>query len=372
MIHQSTYFSFPQKAVAGLKMGLNLVQKKPQIFNLNVNCTNACNQQCPMCNAELETKDSSFLPAKKYEEYLNALKPYHPATCTLSGGEPTIIPELPQIIDLSVKYFPFGVALNSNFYSGNHRFQDNMTAALKAGIRISCSFDAFGNAANRQRGAKNVEEKTIENMKWVASKKKELGSKSMLIVHTVISDITIDHVEQIFDLSKELGFEQRIAPAINFYYQKSHHPDAPGLKPSAKLKQVLDHALNERGLKQNPHFIKGIYAYAKREAPKLCPYTTRPFETHKIFLDPNGDVSLCDRHPIGNLLENSFEEMLKTPIYAQKQKDHENCAGCWMACFVEPILAIQRHHKKTLATSYDKPVFEPQPNRMVDLPSIQI
>ena len=353
MIHHSNYHGPVAKTIAGTKIAWNLFRKKPQIFNLNINVTNACNQQCPMCNAELESKDSSFMSAKDYKSYLEALRPYNPATVTLSGGEPTIVPELPEIIEASVKYFPFGVALNSNFYSGNKRFQDNMIAALKAGIRISGSFDAFEHAADVQRGAKNVEEKTIENMKWVAAKKKELNSKSMLVIHTVISDITINDVERVFDLSKELGFEQRIAPAINFYYQ-SAHPDAPGVKSSPKLKKILDRALNDRGLKQNEHFIKGIYAYANRESPKLCPYTTRPFETHKIFIDPNGDVSLCDRHPIGNLNEMSFEDMLKTPIYAEKQEDHKKCPGCWMACFVEPILTVQPKYKGIINKAFQK------------------
>lgn len=351
MIHSSHNYKKSKKVFSGLKIAWNLARKKPQIFNLNVNCTNACNQQCPMCNAELETKNSDFLSAKQFEKYLEMLRPYSPATCTLSGGEPTIIPELPEIIDLSVKYFPFGVAINSNFYSGNERFQDNIIACLKAGIRISCSFDAFGSAADRQRGAKNVEAKTIENMKWVAAQKKELHSKSMLIVHTVISDITIDHVERIFELSKELGYEQRIAPAIQYYYQVPH-PNAPGLKPSTKLKNLLEKALDARKVKQDPYYIKGIYAYANNTAPKLCPYITRPYENHKVFLDPNGDLSLCDRQPIGNLHKTTFEEMLQTTNYQRKQEDHHKCKGCWTACFVEPMILMKNKEKREINNAF--------------------
>jgi len=352
MIHQTQQYGRMSQAWAGAKIAGNLVRKKPVIFNLNVNVTNACNQQCPMCNAELESKDSSFLTAKDFGKYLEKLRVYRPASCTISGGEPTIVPELPEIIERSAKFFPYGVAINSNFYSGNKRFKDNMIAALKHGIRISVSFDAFKGNADRQRGAKDVERKTLENMEWVSEKKKELGSKSMLIVHTVISDITINDVLRVFDLSAKMGYEQRIAPAVNFYYQ-SAHPDAPGVKATPKLKEILDAALNDRKLKQNPHFIKGIWAYANGRAPKLCPYTTRLFKTEKVFLDPNGDVALCDRMPIGNLNNEKFEDMLHSDIYAKKQADHEKCPGCWMGCFVEPVLTMKRKERKEIDRVYD-------------------
>jgi sulfatase maturation enzyme AslB (radical SAM superfamily) len=305
-----------------------------------------------MCNAELETKDSSFLKASEFQKHLDALRPYAPATCTLSGGEPTLVPELPEIIDRAVRYFPFGVAINSNFYSLNKRFPDNITAALKAGIRISCSFDAFGDLANRQRGAKDVEAKTIENMKFVAEKKKELNSKSKLIVHTVISDITISHVEKVFELAEKFGYEQRIAPAVQFYYQKPH-PDAPGLQASEQLRTILKRALALPGGAQNRYFVKGIMAHALGKAPKLCPYITWPFQASKVFLDPNGDISLCDRHPIGNIHQTTFEKMLATPLYAQKQLDHENCHGCWMGCFVEPVLTVKPWNKNKIDALFE-------------------
>jgi MoaA/NifB/PqqE/SkfB family radical SAM enzyme len=357
MLAKSYHFSRAARFAAAAGCALRVVQGKPLILNLNVNCTNACNQQCPMCNAELETKNSAFMKAEDFRDYLRILRPIRPMTCSLSGGEATLCPELPEMIDEAVRYFPFGVSLISNFYGTNARFRENVTAALKAGIRISCSLDAFGPVAELQRGAKNAAERAVENMEFVANKKRELGSFSPLVVHTVLSDATLSHVEQIFALSRRMGFHQHVAPVGQFFYQ-TEKPGAPKLSPSENLRSILKIALEQPHIDQNPLFLKGIFAAAMNKAPKLCPYVTPPIRYSKMFLDPNGDISFCDRHPIGNLRETPVSRMLKTELYANKLRAYQECRGCWMSCFVEPMLAIRPWHKRRLEKLFAGPVPE--------------
>ena len=60
-----------------------------------------------------------------------------------------------------------------------------------------------------------------------------------------------------------------------------------------------------------------------------------------MFLEPNGDVSLCDRVSIGNIQETTLPDMFNGATYKKCLQGFQDCVGCWLACFVEPFLAIK-------------------------------
>lgn len=317
-----------------------ILSGRPVILNLNVYTTRLCNQQCPMCNAELEINGGPSLSFEDFRSYCEKLSDFCIPTVTFSGGEPTIAPELPEMIKFSARRFPFRIGLVSNFYGRNDRFRRSLEACLRHEVNIGCSFDGFGEVADRQRGARNVSEIVTENIRWVTARKKELGSHAPLVMNTVISDTNLHQVREILNFSAELGWEHRISSVNQFYYQKPH-PDAPTLTYRRELVEVLEEALHSPHLKQSRGFVEGIALYAQKRSPKFCPFITWPFKTAKVFLDHNGDISLCDRSPIGNLRSQSFEEILKTALYREKQQDHTRCAGCWLPCFVEPLTYVR-------------------------------
>ena len=87
-------------------------------------------------------------------------------------------------------------------------------------------------------------------------------------------------------------------------------------------------------------FIKGINGYAKLRHKKYCPYLTWPLKTFKIFIEANGDITLCDREAIGNLMVMNLEDILHSQNYDEFVRRAKECKGCWMSCFTEPALAV--------------------------------
>ncbi|MDO8461685.1 MAG: radical SAM protein, partial [Deltaproteobacteria bacterium] len=193
------------KAKAVFRMAGRIAVGKPIILNLNLYTTRLCNQQCPMCNAELDVNGGPSITLDDFKLYLDRLKSYAIPSITFSGGEPTIAPELPEIIDYAAKRFPFRMGIVSNFYGRNDRFRRSIDACLKHNLNIGCSFDGFGEVADKQRGARNVSEIVTENLKWVTARKKELGSRAPLVMNTVISDTNLHQVMEIIQFSKKLG-----------------------------------------------------------------------------------------------------------------------------------------------------------------------
>lgn len=87
-----------------------------------------------------------------------------------------------------------------------------------------------------------------------------------------------------------------------------------------------------------------------------------------MFMEPNGDISLCERKPIGNLREQTLEQMFRSEAYQHTLKEFiEPCTGCWYSCFVELPLALKPknivaldflHHRTPAHLKAGKPAVE--------------
>lgn len=323
------------------------ITKKPLIFNLNLNVTNLCNQNCPMCNAVIVGKGvGNTVKFEQVKKYLEILKPYRIASLTISGGEPTLVKEIPQIFDYVADKFPFGVNCNSNLYAQENVIQRFAEAALRNNIRIGTSFDGFGDVADKLRGAKDVAKRVEKNIALISEMRREMKSNSTLNVHTVISDANIDQIPDILALSAKYGWTHTLAPVNNFFYQDCTDPRAPKLHYSEKLEKIIDLALTMPHIAVSKSFLMGIPKFAKGMQDKYCPYLTGIFKIFKIFLDPNGDVSLCSRTPLGNINEKPIEKIFEGDKYNKELASYRRCPGCWMACFVEILLATPKWYQK--------------------------
>jgi radical SAM protein with 4Fe4S-binding SPASM domain len=75
----------------------------------------------------------------------------------------------------------------------------------------------------------------------------------------------------------------------------------------------------------------------------MCPYLTKQFKAFKIFIKPNGDISLCNRNSIGNILDsNDINEMFKSNSYKDNVIAFKKCRGCWIGCFITPMIKYEK------------------------------
>jgi MoaA/NifB/PqqE/SkfB family radical SAM enzyme len=325
------------------------VTRQPLVFNLNLNVTNLCNQNCPMCNAVIVGQGAGVtVTFDQVKEYLEILRPHRIASLTISGGEPSLVKDMPLIFDHVAGMFPFGANCNSNLYAQENVIRRFAEAALRNNIRIGTSFDGFGDTADRLRGASNVAERVEKNIAMITEMRREMNSQSTLNMHTVISDQNIDQVRDILAVSEKYGWTQTLAPVNNFFYQDTSDPRTPVLTYSDKLEKVIEYAATRPHVAVSKSFLRGIPKYVKGGQDKYCPYLTGIFKIFKVFLDPNGDLSLCSRVPLGNIKEKSLKEMLASEDYRKDIKSYRRCPGCWMACFVEVLLATPKFYQRMI------------------------
>ncbi|HXG37112.1 MAG TPA: radical SAM protein, partial [Dehalococcoidia bacterium] len=182
----------PGKASTFALWARNFLSGRSWVMNLNITATNRCTQTCPMCNSYvLAQTNRANLTAEDFALYLQKLAPYRIAAATVCGGEPTLVPDMPEILSLAQRHFPFGVMIISNFYGNTKRIMRVMESALRLGVKINCSFDGFDEAADVQRGARKVSETVLRHFRMVVEMKKQMGSKSPLTLHTVLSDLNV-------------------------------------------------------------------------------------------------------------------------------------------------------------------------------------
>jgi MoaA/NifB/PqqE/SkfB family radical SAM enzyme len=330
----------------GIYLG-KYIANKPLVFNLNFNVTNICNQQCPMCNAALPGKGGESVTFEAYKEIIEKLKPLKIASLTISGGEPSLVKDITKILDYSAGQFKFGVNVNSNLYASENIIRPFAEAALRNNIRIGTSFDGLGKVADKLRGAKNVAERVLKNIELVTEMRKKMNSSSTLNINTVISDQNLHQIPEILAISEKYGWTHTIAPWNSFYYQEKD-PNMPTLNYSDELEKVIQFALTKKNISCSREFLSRIPEYAKNETEKLCPYLTGIFKSYKIFVDPNGDISLCSRKPIGNIHKTTLEEILRSDEYEKDLRGYKKCEGCWMACFVEVLLATPDFYRNRI------------------------
>lgn len=244
---------------------------------------------------------------------------------------------MPQILGLAARQFA-RVMLISNFYAPADRLLPVMKSALSHEVHIVCSFDGYGSVADTLRGAADVSKRVTENMQLVTELRKQTKSRSVLEVHSVLTDANLDHLTDILEMSQRLDWKQTVAP-VNAPAQSPKGVVAPGLTASPRLDETIQQILEAPNLKQLHSFVSGIPAYAEGTHKVHCPYLSSLFRDVKVFLEPNGDVSLCDRTPIGNLNTTSMNDILRGTDHRAFLERARKCGGCWLSCFTEPALA---------------------------------
>ena len=184
----------------------------------NIDLTNRCNMNCPICFAN--ANQAGYVYEPDFEticKMLDALRVEEPIKCTavqFSGGEPTVYPKLVEVIKAAKerKFAQVQVATNGIEFSKNYEF---LKACSQAGLNtLYLSFDGVSDdiyIQARDRKMFNVKLKVIDNCRKL---KEDIGKcPSIVLVPTVVKGVN-DH--QIGDMVKFAFDNSDVIRGINF------------------------------------------------------------------------------------------------------------------------------------------------------------
>lgn len=208
------------------KLGPSLVQyrlnrwfgyKKFNPITLTYSVTAACQSRCKTCQIGQKFCDDpkraeKDLTLEEIEKIFKTMKPVY--FFNMSGGEPFLRKDLPEIVALACKYLKPRVIHTPTNAIMSERIIENTERIIKivraydpsVPFTVKPSIDGVGELHDEIRGVKgNFDRllKTIEGLK----KLEEKYDNFHLELGTVISNFNIDHLDEIEDFVHSLGVE---------------------------------------------------------------------------------------------------------------------------------------------------------------------
>lgn len=174
----------------------SLVEFRPRIRSLTITVTRRCNSRCIMCNIWRLGRDKDELTREEITGFLSSPSLSDLVELDLTGGEPLLRPDLPQLIeevcDLREKNLRSlrTIALATNgLLPGRtaERIQKILLAiGGKVDLAMVCSLDGFGECHNQIRGVREAYDKvreTIDKLQEIASRTRhfQLGIKTTIL-----------------------------------------------------------------------------------------------------------------------------------------------------------------------------------------------
>lgn len=200
--------------ILGYKFSNN---KNTSPLTLTFSVTAACQSRCKTCNIghlylEDPTRRDKDLTLTEIEKIFKTMKPVY--FFNLSGGEPFLRDDLPQIVELACKYLkpaiihtPTNAILSDKIYEKSKEILEIIKRYNpKVPFTIKPSIDGVGDLHDEIRGVKGNFSKLLKTIDLLKELEKQYDNFH-LELGTVISNFNIDHLGEIEDFVHSLNVE---------------------------------------------------------------------------------------------------------------------------------------------------------------------
>lgn len=291
-----------------------------------ISVTSACNSKCLMCDFWKEKKKEN-LPLSvltKLPPSLNEID--------ITGGEPFLRDDLPEIVEILKKSCPRARLLITTNGLLTERTSDLSRKILKIDRKIAfrVSLDGWGKTHDLIRGIPKAFEKTLGTLKSL----REIGVKDLGIIFTLTKENAADLEKILQYLKKEhLEISVNLVHDSEIYFGGRHlylRPTPQETKKALTLvKNFYKRKVSFKSLAKI-WFYNQLFVYSQTgKRPISCGAGINFF-----YLDSRADVYLCHfkNWGIGNLKNQSFEEIWYSKRKAKYLKSAVNCQDCFMVC----------------------------------------
>lgn len=290
--------------------------------------TYRCNARCNMCEVWKN-------PSRPEEEIgLDVIEKLpRMFFCNITGGEPFVRQDLPEIVGVLRKKARRIVISTNGFFTDRivslcEKFPD-------LGIRIS--IEGLQDANDTIRGIPDGYNRTMQTLE----KLQEMGIKDIGFGITV-QDLNCLDLIPLYDKAADLGYEFATATLHNsHYFCKTDNRIEKKEEVIAEFGKLIKKLLKSKRPKNwfRAYFNYGLINYIKGNARFL------PCEMGQdgFFLDPWGDVLACngmdEKQSMGNLKEKSWNEIWDSDRAKEVKAMVPKCPkNCWMIGSVAPAM----------------------------------
>lgn len=291
--------------------------------------TYQCNSRCQMCSI-WQTSDPASLPLDFFDNLSPNLK-----YINISGGEPFLSPNLPEIISRVKKACPRAqIIISSNGYASDlicRQMSEILKIDPQVGVRVS--LDGIGETHNQVRGYADFFARVMATINRLQAMNVENLGFSFTIM-----DSNIDDLAKVYDLSREKNIQLALALVQNseIYFHKSTNRLASVERIASALDYIIRKELAGWNLKR---WLRAYYDYGLKynllTGRRLMP-SGAAFDS--LFIDPSGDIypsNLIDLK-IGNLKDGALDKIWASPM-ADKVRERiikQKITESWIICTI--------------------------------------
>lgn len=318
---------------------------------LTYTVTFTCNARCIMCDSW--KKPSPFdLELHEIERIFDELPRMDGVR--LTGGEPFVRKDLPQIVQLAQdKFKPMFLHITTNGFLTDRIVKFVEERSKKVPLHLMISIDGTKDKHNEVRGTRKAWDYVMRTLEALAPRQKELRMH-LSVNQTIVDAEGVQEYKKLREVLRPLNVRNNMVMAYDASatYSVDEETDvAPtqmgefttfGNFSTHQLRDLLDEVAKdlpnfpfwERLAKR--YYLRGIRNRLLDENGTPNPKCTALNSHLRIF--PNGQVPTCqfNTKTAGNLRQQRFEELWFSKE-TQKQRDWVyKCPGCWAECEILP------------------------------------
>jgi MoaA/NifB/PqqE/SkfB family radical SAM enzyme len=296
--------------------------------------TNRCNSRCTICGYWKNTDLSDELTTGEWEQVLDELKKLGVKMINFTADGEILTRKDAFEIMRYAKRLGFAITINTNGLVMDQFIQHIIE--LKP-LQMQISLDVFDDVGYEKiRGVPNGFTKVKNNilvLKHAGFNKISVGS--------VLTKDNLDDLTQLQKFCLEHGFAYRVTA---FQFEGFGIDDTRRLRQTYREESFLEqlnevvYELSKYPMNNTKQYLKSMIHYytSDKYHPLNCVVAH-----YKIFIFPNGDVSLCNVMHSNAVTSNVKEKFLKD-IWFSKQANvirqqikEKKCPSCWLSCFAE-------------------------------------
>lgn len=290
----------------------------------------------------------AIYPRETQERDIDALSQLGVIYYSISGGEPTLVPDLPERLTYAAKKIPY-VHLVTN---GSTMTKELAKKLKDTGIReISISIDGMEEFQNAVRGVKNAFPKAWDALSLLS----EHAPNIQIVVNSVLSGSNVNSLRKL-----RCKLDQEFPQILRKYLPLTLHQlfltserettELPGEKSSPEdLELFIKEAIADPKVINSKIFLRKAFLFLSGQEDVLFEQKRCLYPYHAIEIDARGHAYPCITG--SEEQEGQYNKDLKKYVlskeYKQRQKGMESCEKCrgsMMLCYYEPRLNFPLHH----------------------------
>lgn len=315
-----------------------LTRKNPVYVQVAI--TRRCNLRCRMCSIMDSWKPQKEMSLQDLERVALVMRSLNAGVIVLTGGEPFLRSDLPDIIRIFRKN-GLSTRIQTN---GAACSEDDIRDAIKAGLdEVSVSLHSLMPAKqDKITGVPGSWERTIKSISILSELMPTRGN--MPIINSVLSRLNIEEIKRIVTFSSRIGFYSSVIP-IHVKRSKEHalHFRSPDqyLGFSSPEFNLIDKTYTDLiTMKRNGFNIYNSFRFL-RESPAFLKFGLSEWRCHSPSLyfavSPEGFFSPCIEMKTGiSLLDSKFTSIYRSSQFREMISESVRaCPGCMYGCWPE-------------------------------------